>query len=388
MLSLLRSVSYVPILKWKAGERLALSTLRAPLRGRLVPLFLMPPSGDFDHKKGRRLTPLEHIRLFGKRLHDAWGRSPVFVDAIGIDDETHRVGLTVHPLTELLGRAHAARALACPATTLDRSLSYQEAVRRFVAHHPHLPICIRVTPLDMESGSFAADLPALLTLIGLGPERVVLVLDFISMGALKAHEVEPLAEVLEDRIYNLPSLFRWLKVVAAFTSFPTEIEMKPNEVKLFPRTDWLTYRRLIEREPNLLQRVAFGDYAVDSASFSKPGARAIPSAHLRYTTPDGYLVVKGQQAKKPISYGAIYPVADILAARDEFMGADFSEGDTFVSRLAARNPEATTGNASTWRWAGTDHHFAEVLGDLGILAGHEQEDESSDPGGGVQAALF
>jgi hypothetical protein len=112
MQTLFRSVSYVPILKWKTGERLALSTLQGARRGRIVPLLLMPPSGDFDHEKGRRLTPLEHIRLFGKRLYDAWGRSPVFVDAIGIDDETHRQGLTVHPLTELLGRAHAARATA------------------------------------------------------------------------------------------------------------------------------------------------------------------------------------------------------------------------------------------------------------------------------------
>lgn len=44
MLSLLRSVTYIPVLKWKMGERLALLTLRRPLRGALMPLFLMPPS--------------------------------------------------------------------------------------------------------------------------------------------------------------------------------------------------------------------------------------------------------------------------------------------------------------------------------------------------------
>lgn len=388
MLGLLRSVSYVPILKWKAGERLALSTFRRSLRGRLVPLFLMPPSGDFDHEKGRRLTPLEHIRLFGKRLHDAWGRSPVFVDAIGIDDDAHRAGLTVHPLTELLGQANAARALACPATTLDRAPDYQEAVRRFVAHNSHLPICVRVTPLNMESGTFAADLLALLARLGLDPDRVLLVLDFASMGALKLHEVESFAEVLEDRVYNLPSLFGWLKVVVAFTSFPTALKMKPNEVELFPRTDWLTYRRLIEREPELLPKVAFGDYAVDSAPFSKSGIRATPSAHLRYTTPSNYLVVKGQQAKKPIGYGAIYPVADTLTARDEYVGAAFSDGDAFVSRLSVRNPETTTGNASTWRWAGTDHHFAQVFCDLRVLSGHESENESIDSDSELQVALF
>ncbi len=388
MQTLFRTVSYVSILKWKAGERQALSTLRGSHRGRLAPLFLMPPSGDFDHETGRRLTPLEHIRLFGKRLYDVWGRSPVFVDAIGIDDETHRQGLTVHPLTELLGRAHAARALACPATTMDRSPEYQEAVRRFVERHEHLPICIRVTPIDMESGRFSSDLLALLERLGCGPDRVALVLDFSSMGALKAQEVEPFAEVLAERIYSLPAPLGWLKVVTAFTSFPKALKMKPNEVKLFPRTDWMTYCRLIEREPDLIQRVAFADYAVDTAPFVISKGNATPSAHLRYTTPTDYLVVKGEQAKKPLGYRAIYPVADILAGREEFEGASFSDGDAFISRLAARDPEITTGNAATWRWASTDHHLARVLGDLKVLAGNDGEDEAVAPKFEFQGSLF
>jgi len=389
MPSLLRSVSYVPILKWKTGERLALSTLRGPLRGLLTPLFLMPPSGDFDHEKGRCLTPLEHIKLFGSRLYKAWGRVPVFVDAIGIDDETHRQGLTVHPLTELLEQARTARALACPATRINRTPEYQEAVLRFVERHPHLPICVRVNPLDdMESASFAADLLTLLDRLGCGPDRVLLVLDFEEMGAPKAHEVDPLAEVVANRFYQAFELAPWLKVVVAITSFPTAPKMKPGEVKRFPRTDWLTYCRLIEREPDLLQTVAFGDYAIDSAPFGKVKARARPSAHLRYTTPGDYLIVKGQQVKKPVGYEAIYPVADTLAGRDEFMGPAFSDGDAFVSRLAARDADITTGNASTWRWAGTDHHFAQVLGDLRVLAGHEREDEEAASEISVQVALF
>ncbi len=76
MLGLLNSVSYLAIVKWKAGERMALASLRESRRNDLVPLFEMPLSGDFDHEKERPLTPLEHIRLFGKRLYDAWGRSP------------------------------------------------------------------------------------------------------------------------------------------------------------------------------------------------------------------------------------------------------------------------------------------------------------------------
>lgn len=386
MLGLVRTVSYIPIIKWKTGERLALSTLRGASRRQLMPLFLMPPSSDFDHEKGRPLTPLEHIKLFGKRLHVAWGRSPVFVDAGGIDDRHHE-GLADHPLTELLARARIEKSLACPATTMTRSSDYQDAVRRFTLHNPDLPICIRIMPLDMESTSFAADLLALLERLGTRPERAVLVLDFAPMGALKLSETEPFAELLAERIYNLPSLFQWLKVVVALTSFPAMLKMKPNETKIFPRTDWMTYKSLIEREPDLLPRVAFGDYAIDAAPFGKK-VRVIPSAHFRYTSAEHYLVVKGQQAKKPLGFNAIRPVAATLAQRGEFVGAAFSEGDSFINRLATGDPDTTTGNAATWRWAGTDHHFAQVFDDLRLLAGQQHEDVLVEADEQVQESLF
>ena len=73
-----RHTDFLAILKWKQGERAALTTYR---RGpsRLHVLFDMPPAGDFDHEKQRPLTPTEHIKMFGRRLRDAWGNRVAFV---------------------------------------------------------------------------------------------------------------------------------------------------------------------------------------------------------------------------------------------------------------------------------------------------------------------
>lgn len=368
-MGLLRSVSYLPIVKWKAGERRALETLWPSRRGSLVPLFEMPPAGDFDHEEQRTLSPTEHIRLFGKRLYDAWGRSLAFVDAKAVDDDTHKAGLSAHPLTELLERARLARALACPATSLTHSSEYQDAVRRFTSRHPHLPIAIRVNPLDdMESESFSENLKKLLRDLSCTPSRVVLVLDFLPLGALKPREVESFIETVTDRIYDVIGLGPWLKVITAFTSFPVKLKMKANTVETFSRTDWAAYRLLLEREPALRGVISYGDYAVDCSPFEKSSGPVSPSAQLRFTSDDNYVVVKGEQAKKPIGYSAIRPVAEILSHRTEFTGPTFCDGDAFVARLA-RDEKASTGNASTWRWAGTDHHFARVLAETAALAG-------------------
>lgn len=370
MVALLNSLSYLAIVKWKAGERRALASLWASRRNDLTPLFEIPPSGDFDHEKQRPLTPLEHIRLFGKRLHEAWGRSLSFIDAMAVDDDTHKAGLLVHPLTELLERAQAARAIACPATSLKHSPDYQDAVRRFATHYTNLPIAIRVNPLDdMESETFAEDFANLLEYLGCTANRVVLVLDFASLGALKPREVESFVETVTERIYYAIELGPWLKVVTAFTSFPTLLKMKPNQVATFSRTDWEAYKLLMEREPALRQKIAYGDYGIDSSPFSKPSGPVAPSAQLRLSGKEDYLVVKGVQAKKPIGYAAIRPVAEIVVGRDEFVGPAFCEGDAFINRV--RNENTATGNASTWRWACTDHHFARVLADLATLAGRK-----------------
>src|ERR1700751_5083992 len=115
-----RHTDILAVLKWKQGERIALSTHR---RGpsRLHILFDMPPAGEFNHERGRPLTPTEHIRLFGRRLHEVWGKRVAFVDAGSIDDQTHHEGVARHPLTELLERARLAGATACPAISLSHS---------------------------------------------------------------------------------------------------------------------------------------------------------------------------------------------------------------------------------------------------------------------------
>lgn len=388
MLGLLRSVSYLAIVKWKAGERRALESLWPSRRRSMIPLFEMPPAGDFDHEEQRVLSPTEHIKSFGRRLHDSWGHSLAFIDAKAVDNDIHKADLSAHPLTELLERARLAKALACPATSLKHSPEYQNAVQRFVSRDSHLPIAIRVNPLDdMESETFSEDLQRLLDQLGCAPERVALVLDFASLGALKPAEVEGFVETVIERIFDAIALGPWLKVITAFTSFPAELKMKANTVETFPRTDWIAYRLLLERQPSLRSVIAFGDYAIDCAPFAKSSGPISPSAQLRLTSGDDYLVVKGEQAKQPIGYGAIRPVADILSRRDEFAGPTICDGDAWVARLA-RDPKAGTGNASTWRWAGTDHHFAQVLNDLAALTGVEPVlEEASLPGGG-QGDLF
>jgi Beta protein len=124
---LLANTAYMPKIPWKKGERDAFRTTRPIVNDLTVPIFIMPPAGDFDHDLGKILAPADHVKLFGKKLYESRGKRPVFIDAVYLDDERHRVDPTTHPLTALIERALIAGAVAWPLTSFGRSDDYQEA---------------------------------------------------------------------------------------------------------------------------------------------------------------------------------------------------------------------------------------------------------------------
>jgi hypothetical protein len=351
---------YLAVLKWKQGERNALLTYR-PSPNRLHVLFDIPPAGDFDHDEKRRLTPTEHIKMFGKRLHDAWGNRVAFIDAGMVDDDLHKKGLTRHPLTELIERARTAGALACPCVSLNHSAEYHAAVRRFVERNPELPICIRVEANHLDAKDFQPSLLGMLSELQCEASRCFLVLDFKALDTPTEDAVDQFVEALSELLAALPSIHRWLGLAVVMSSFPIAIRLKPGQVEEYPRTDLMAYRKLISNPKELLRTPMFGDYALDTSPMQKPERRT-PSAHFRYSTPKSYAVAKGTTVKKPFGYDAIYPVADLLVSQPFFMGPSFSLGDRFIADLQTR--PAAKGNAAKWRWASTDHH---LTGNLEVI---------------------
>lgn len=364
MFDWLSRANYLVHLKWKQGERRAASSFRGN-REDAAFLFDMPPAGAFDHEEGRVLLPTEHIQQFGPKLFRALGRRPVFIDAAMVDDELHRKGLSAHPLTELLERARLAGALALPVTGPGRSKEYQLAVRQFCVAHPNLPICFRIDAgvyVDDARG-LERELRLLVFELECQPSNVLLDIDF---GALNPHDVNGFSDLLVEWLNALPYLHDWKNIALSLTAFPERPKVKAGQVGRFPRNDWAVYKRVIAHGATLLRHPMYGDYAVE---YPGPGVvgQIVPVAQFRYTWDNNTVIYKGASVKKPNGLKAILPVADALVDSGEFSGPEFSLGDKFIQSL--KSERSATGNASTWRWATTDHHLTQVLSDLRQLRG-------------------
>lgn len=362
MFGSLRNSTYLATLKWKQGEIKSLRTFRGQ-KNDLAVMFDIPPAGDYDHELGTILEPTEYLKQFGSRLQKAWGRRGVFIDAAKVDDERHRAGLSVHPLTELLERARMAESLAFPVTGPGRSTEYQAAVIRFAEANPSMPIGIRVqaaAALDDFAG-LARDIRILKFELGVTPDRCFLVIDF---GFFDPHDLEGFTSLLVDRLNALPYLHDWLNIAVSMTAFPHAPKLKAGMVRKFQRTEWEVYKRIVEAKP--LRVPIFGDYGLENPALG-PTGRISPVAQARYSNETHHFIFKGATTKKPNGYQAIFPVAEALTADEVFRGPGFSLGNAYFDNLAKL--KKSTGNASTWRWAATDHHLTQVLASLRILHG-------------------
>jgi hypothetical protein len=98
-----------------------------------------------------------------------------------------------------------------------------------------------------------------------------------------------------------------------------------------------------------------------------PNGQATILAQLRYTTPESYLVYKGEDVHRAggTGYAQFHTICADLVQRAEFRGENFSHGDQQIAEKAATT--GSPGNAETWRMIGTSHHLETVIDQIANL---------------------
>src|SRR5262249_54819685 len=92
----------------------------------------------------------------------------------------------------------------------------------------------------------------------------------------------------------------------------------------------------------------------------REGKRFNFSASIRYTTPAGYVVFRGEGVQNPDGpgYQQYLGEATLLCARDEFLGKEFSWGDAYIYEKG--NGAVDPGGPKEWLAAAINHHLTLV----------------------------
>lgn len=351
---------YVPCLRWKQGEYQALLRLSSSAQESIIPLIEVSEIG-YDYESGTDSKSVdEHLSKFAKRVKDKWGR-PCLVD-MHLIESPQRMNDGQHPFAFVFDDLRLQGILAIPVINLKQDHACQNAIRDIVATDMR-GLCLRISIEEAAAPNLAALLGVLIQQYEVEVNECDFILD------LRAPNFEPIdsfGKLLETIIVKLPHLNNWRSFALIGTSFPQSMGGLRLGESLISRNEWRLYKSIIKRLRVLGTRIpTFGDYGINHPDILSLDMRFVkPSATVRYTVDNGWLIQKGYNVRD-YGYSQYRGLCQAVVASQHYNGPAFSSGDKYIYDCAQGTE--STGHLTTWRWVGTNHHLEKVTRDVANL---------------------
>jgi hypothetical protein len=353
-------LDYVPVLKWRQGEYQALLRLDEIHRQRVIPLIeVTPPEYDFEEGKARK-TLEQQLKPFARRLKVKWGTQPAFLETDLLEPTALMPG-GIHPLTYLLDGARSEGCKLTPVTGLERDRAHYSAVAA-AAQADGLGIALRCSLDEIADPDFPSKFASLSASLAVPRSDIDLIVD------LAAKNFEPLDDLaaLVVSLLGSDSLYKEVRgLILIGTSFPASMAEIKGPSQTVPRSEWLLYKKIVAILPEGLEPPTFGDYAISSADMPKGDMRLLkPAASVRYTIDNAWLITKGSNVRDN-GFGQFRDRCADVVHSGKALPVGYSAGSDYVRGCHAKTEK--TGNLTTWRWVGTNHHITKVVDDLASL---------------------
>jgi hypothetical protein len=323
---------YVPILKAKQGELLAVRDLSPLIKGTSVTALLE--------------VPLNAKATVCSSIANSWGKR----DRVFIDCQSFQPGEAASTMGDLMKRG----VRIVPVTSLTQSSQFNAIVSQIAGEAGH-GVCLRLQSATLVEENAVAQLSDLVTQIGFQPGEIDVVADFGEFPRASIREAVILARTV---ISIIPQISSWRTLTIAWSAFPKTLsDLKRDSINEFPRREWEAWKAL--HEVDLPRGPSFGDYGINHPRREDVGIKFRPAPNLRYTTEKNYVIFRGRKS------GGSEQQREIcrqLIKMPEFNGSDFSPGDSVIANCATGKDGP--GSPTTWRYVGTSHHLRLVAHQL------------------------
>lgn len=348
---------YVPALRWRKAESLALLRLNAKAKERVIP-FITIPEREFDFDSGEpKRTIHEHVHPFVTRYEKKWGGRPAWIGVHpGIADGVMNDGRDV--ITYVFDGLRTLDHKIMPSIRLDAKSRLIDSVAAIVRRDGQgVAIAVRLEDL-MKKDAFSR-VVAMFTSIGVNEDEVDLIVD---LGEPNFRPYEIFSIALIAALRRLGDLNRFRNFVLVGTAIPETFKDIGKGHNVLPRHDWLFFQTLLTKLPSGMRRPNYGDYTVVHPSFSPIDMRKIKSSgKLIYTTSGSWWVRKGGAFRG--NEVQMHEHCRVLVDESGvFKGSDYSYGDNYIAKCAAK--EAHPSDLTRWKNVAINHHMMQVLDDL------------------------
>jgi hypothetical protein len=268
---------YVPVIRWKRGERVGLSNVANATKARFTPLIVIAPE-QFVGKKATKSTPIAvpPATTLAQGIVNDWGTYPFFLDASAVPD----VPQGHHPLVDIASACRALGAALIPVTHATATAQYQQAIAT-VVHADARGAGLRV---DLQGMASAQQWIANWTI----PLNATdLLVDFRDNVAT----VAALGTSLDHAFQNLYGAGHWRSVTSIGTSIPDNFSGYLAGLHTVRRIEWHLWQHL--SGIGLPYTLDFGDYATVAIAPPPSGIAWGYPINVKYTLNGDFLVCRG-----------------------------------------------------------------------------------------------
>lgn len=330
--------NYVPILKAKEGELIALRHISAQTKDNLTPLIELQPR-ETSALLGRTLTQIRR------------GWTPALPLLIDVDKDylTNSTASAIGNLRNSFAELSAHSFEAIPVTDLRRPMPFNDAISDIVRETEN-GVCIRLQSLDWQDvSSLDNRLRAYVRSIPLELSQVDLVLDYEPF--LPSH-LGTIVTSAMTTINSIGSIRQYRNLIMTATAFPSQPIAQPYTIYRFPRSEFQAWATLVSN-PNIQRKPIFGDYTtvhpvLPDIDYTL-GIKVAPK--VKYATDSEWLCLRWDAS----DYANFRSVCDTLVGLPEFSGGAYSWGDGRIAQCATTGTQ--TGNPREWVSISVNHHL-------------------------------
>ena len=332
---------YVPVLRWKRGERVGVEKLSPGARRDVVPLFVRGGEKYVGKKATKARAAIEPADVFAADIQTIWGTAPFFLDAsaIALGAAGH------HPLIEMGASARSQGLHLVPATHLDAPAPYRHAVDSLVSQDRH-GVALRVDLQELTSAAIWA--PNWPHPIG----DTDLVIDLADSVRVAAN----LGAALDPAFGGLYRAGQWRSVTMIGSAMPENFMGLVAGAHLLAREELHLWHRL--SGIGLQYRLDYGDYATVAVVPPPTGIRWGFPINVRYTLRDQFLICRGIRTTGPAAADADVQLrghARTIVANPQRGPIEHCWADQSVDNIS--NGKASPGGLERWVQIGVNRHI-------------------------------
>lgn len=356
-------MTYNPILRFKRGEQTALDNLSNSHKLATIPLlnvtsheFNPPKDSDTDANFDQRIIQ------DADKLNSIWAGYTAAVDMGDIDSEARCTG-GVHPVRLFFDHIAASenKAIVKPVLRFRSDDEYVIAVASICTDYNIKPV-FRITPDDLAEPDIKNTITTMLYKCKAKASDSALVVD---MGYIETTGRSVITA--KGALGMVPFVTDWDVLSLVSGSFPVNLSGFTVGNHIIERHEWETW---LANQIASGRKVIYGDYATIHpipADDEIDPRKMNPTASIRYTFNDKWLLIRGQGTRTPGSKGfdQFFHHADTLVNAPQYRGKDFSFGDNKIMRIHLKKD--SKGSLETWVMIGVNHHISEIVDQLANL---------------------